>query len=155
MAFQIVLATNNSEPNRMVKNVTDVLTVSGTLKADTSIIDPVIMVECDITQVRNVNYMRINAFNRRYFVNNIRSLRNGLVEFSCHVDVLSTYADEILQNKGIVRKQENAWNLYLNDGTLRTYQYSNVVTKKFPNGFPTGVDLVMAIAGPSNLGGGA
>ena len=152
MAFQVVLATNNSEPNRMMKDVTDILTVTGTLKADTSIIDPVILIECDLTQVRNVNYMRITAFNRRYFVTNIRSMRNGLVEFSCHVDVLSTYANEILQNKGIVRKQENDWNLYLNDGTLRTYQYSKVVTKKFPNGFPVGVDLVMAIAGPSNLG---
>lgn len=148
MAFDIVLQRNNSENNRVTKDISDIISVSGVLKAETSIIDPVIMIECDLASVTSCNYMSISAFGRSYFVNNIRSIRAGLVEFSCHVDVLSTYAEAIKTNRAIIRKQENNWNLYLNDGTLKVYQNPNVLTRKFPSGFTT-QEFVLAVAGTS------
>lgn len=146
MAFNITLQRNNSERNRLTKDITDIITVSGELKTETSIIDPVIMIECDLSTVTGCNYMSIPAFGRYYFVNNIRSIRTGLVEFSCHVDVLSTFAAEIRENTAIVRKQENNWNLYLNDGSFKVYQNPNVLTKAFPSGFTT-QEFVLAVAG--------
>ena len=146
MAFDIVLQRNNSERNRVTKDISEILTVSGELKAETSIIDPVIMIECDLSSVIGCNYMSIPTFGRSYFVNNIRSIRTGLVEFSCHVDVLSSFAAEIRGNIAIVRRQENNWNLYLNDGTFKVYQNPNVLTKAFPSGFTT-QEFVLAIAG--------
>ena len=146
MAFDIVLQRNNSERNKVTKDVSDLLTVSGKLKTETSIIDPVIMIECDLSAVTGCNYMTIQTFGRSYFVNNIRSIRTGLVEFSCHVDVLSSFADEIRGNIAIVRKQENKWNLYLNDGSFKIYQNPNVLTKAFPSGFTT-QEFVLAVAG--------
>ena len=77
---------------------------------------------------------------------NIRSIRNGLVEFSCHVDVLSSFATDIRNNIGVVKRQENKWNLYLNDGSFKVYQNPNVLTKAFPSGFTT-QELVLAVAG--------
>ena len=146
MAFNIVLQKNNSENNRVTKSVVTILTVSGVLKEETSIIDPVIKIECDLAAVTGCNYLSIPAFGRSYFVNNIRSVRSGLVEFSCHVDVLSSFADGIRSNNAIVRRQENKWNLYLNDGTFKVYQNPNVLTKAFPSGFTT-QEFVLAIAG--------
>ena len=146
MAFNIVLQRNNSEQNKLTKEITDIITVSGELKTETSIIDPVIMIECDLASVTGCNYMSIPAFGRSYFVNNIRSIRSGLVEFSCHVDVLSSFASEIRGNTAIVRKQENNWNLYLNDGSFKVYQNPNVLTKAFPSGFTT-QEFVLAVAG--------
>lgn len=146
MAFDIVLQRNNSELNKVTKDVSDLLTVSGKLKTETSIIDPVIMIECDLSAVTGCNYMTIQTFGRSYFVNNIRSIRTGLVEFSCHVDVLSSFADEIRGNIAIVRKQENKWNLYLNDGSFKIYQNPIVLTKAFPSGFTT-QEFVLAVAG--------
>ena len=146
MAFDIVLQQNNSERNRLTKEISDLFTVSGELKTETSIIDPVIMIECDLSDVTRCNYMTIPTFGRSYFVNNIRSIRTGLVEFSCHVDVLSSFADEIRANTAIVRKQENNWNLYLNDGSFKVYQNPNVLTKAFPSGFTT-QEFVLAVAG--------
>lgn len=146
MSFNISLQTNNSERNRLTKNVQTIMTVSGVLKEETSIIDPVIKIECDLALVTGCNYLSIPAFGRSYFVNNIRSVRNGVVEFSCHVDVLSTYADQIKSNTAIVRRQENEWNLYLNDGTFKVYQNPNVLTRAFPSGFTT-QEFVLAIAG--------
>ena len=146
MAFNITLQRNNSERERVTKDVSNLLTVSGVLKSETSIIDPVIMIECDLNAVVNCNYMTIPAFGRSYFVNNIRSIRNGLVEFSCHVDVLSSFASQIRANTAIIRKQENDWNLYLNDGSFKVYQNPNVLTRAFPSGFTT-QEFVLAVAG--------
>lgn len=146
MAFDINIQRNNSEKNRVTKNISNVMTVSGVLKEDTSIIDPVIKIECDLSQVRMCNYLTIPAFGRSYFVNNIRSVRNGLVEFACHVDVLSSFASGIKSNSAIIKRQENDWNLYLNDGSFKIYQNPNVLTKAFPSGFTT-QEFVLAVAG--------
>lgn len=148
MPFNIVLQRNNSESNRVTKDIADVLTVSGVLKSETSIIDPIIMIECDLSAITTCNYLTISAFNRSYFINNIRSIRAGLVEFSCHVDVLSSFAEQIKVNNAIIRRQENSWNLYLNDGSFKVYQNPNVLTKLFPNGF-TSQEFVLAVAGGS------
>lgn len=146
MAFNIVLQTNNSEPNRVTKQVSNIMTVSGVLKEDTSIIDPIIKIECNLSSVTGCNYLSIPSFGRSYFVNNIKSIRHGLVEFSCHVDVLSSFASEIRGSTAIIRRQENAWNLYLNDGTFKVYQNPIVLTKAFPSGF-SAQEFVLAVAG--------
>lgn len=146
MAFNIILQRNNSELNKVTKSIDNIMTVSGTLKEETSIIDPIIKIECNIADVKGCNYISVPEFGRSYFVNNIRSIRNGLVEFSCHVDVLSTYAEQIKNNTGIIKRQENEWNLYLNDGSFKVYQNPNVLTKAFPSGFTT-QEFVLAVAG--------
>lgn len=146
MAFNIILQRNNSELNKVTKSVENIMTLSGTLKEETSIIDPIIKIECDLSTVTECNYLSIPAFGRSYFVNNIRSVRNGLVEFSCHVDVLSSFSDGIRSNSAIVKRQENSWNLYLNDGSFKVYQNPMVLTKAFPSGFTT-QEFVLAVAG--------
>lgn len=146
MAFDILLQINKSEREKLTKELETIKTVSGVLKSDTSIIDPIIMIECNLKDVVNCNYMTISTFNRSYFVNNIKSIRNGLVEFSCHCDVLSSFANQIRENSAIVKRQENKWNLYLNDGSFKVYQNPNVLTKAFPSGFTT-QEFVLAVAG--------
>lgn len=146
MSFSITLMQNTSPVNKIGKNLSSQLEVVGDLRSETSIIDPVITIECDLADLTNCNYMYVPEFNRYYFVNNIRSIRNGLVEFSCHVDVLETYKDQIRANSAIIKRQENNWNLYLNDGTFKVYQNPIVITKEFPNGFNS-QEFVLAVAG--------
>lgn len=146
MSFQIKLGRNKSEENRLTKSVKTIDTVTGVLKDGTSILRPVILMQCDLSDVKKVNYMEIPAFGRKYFVTNIESVRQGLVAISGRVDVLSTYDASIRNNTGIIRRQEKTWNLYLNDGVLRSYQNPKVLTKKFPSGFST-MEFVLAVAG--------
>lgn len=144
--FDITLQINNSEKNRLNKSITDIVTLTGTLRAETSIIDPVIVVEGDLSSFVNCNYMTITSFNRKYFVNNIRSIRNDLFEITAHVDVLTTYAPHIRENSAIIARQEKKWNLYLNDGVFKTYQNPFIVTKAFPSGF-TEQHFIFSVAG--------
>lgn len=146
MSFSIQLLRNNSERNRLSKSLSSITTVTGTLKSSTSIMNPVIQIECELTDVTNCNYMYIPTFNRYYFVDDITSITSDIVQFTGHVDVLTTYADQIRSNNAIVKRQENRWNLYLDDGSFKVYQNPMVLTKAFPQGFTT-QEFVLAVAG--------
>ena len=150
MAFNIVLQSTTSEKNRMDKTITDIATYSGTLRADTSIVDRVFLVECDLANVVHANYLTVQAFGRSYFINNIRSMRAGLVEFTCHCDVLSSFKTQIRQNHAIMHRSERNWNLYLNDGSLKmTQRPEKIVTEHFSNelAFVNHFSYVLVLAG--------
>ena len=142
----IQLFYNSSENNKVDKSLTLVRQIEGNLKNQTSLIDPVIMIEGSADVMTGFNYMYIPDFKRFYFVNNVVNLRTNLFQINAHVDVLSTYKNEIRGNRAIVRKQEKAWNLYLDDGTFRTYQNRKIVLKQFPAGF-SGHSYVLLISG--------
>lgn len=144
--FDIVFQKNLSETMRLDKNLITITTLSGVLKERSSIVNPTLLVECDIATLSQANYLTIATFGRAYFINEIASVRNSLVEVSCRVDVLSSFKNEIRGNSGIVRRQENEWNLYLNDGVLEVYQNPHVTTHVFPTGF-SGQSYVLALAG--------
>ena len=148
MAFLIKLQTNNSEDNKLDKNLTDIDTLSGVLRDGSSIIDPVILVDADLSDLIACNYMTIESFGRSYFVRNITSVRAGLVELRAHVDVLSSFADELAECTGIVRKNEMNYNTYLDDGTFHAYANPIIEVKKFSGGFPLlERDFVLIVAG--------
>lgn len=146
MSFTITMYKNNSESNRMTKNLTSAVSVTGTLRQSTSIIDPVIQVRGNIESVVNHNYLHIPKFNRYYFINNITSIRDDLYEISCHVDVLMSHKNGILNEWCIVARQSNNYSLYLNDTFMKTYNYDILSARKFPQSF-TGSSLVLAVAG--------
>ena len=146
MAFSIHLMRNNSPKEKLDKDLTILSTVNGNLKTSTSIISPVIMIEGNLSNFTDCNYMYIPEFDRFYFVNDITSVNSDVIEFSCHVDVLTTYRDQIRRNHAIVKRQENSWNLYLNDGSFKVYQNPMVLTRAFPSGFSS-QEFVLAVAG--------
>lgn len=144
--FNITLYRNYSEKNRVGKNLEEVVTLSGTLKDECSIIDPVIIIEADPVQIGGTNYLYIPVFGRYYFIQNFVIVRTNLIRLECHVDVLESFADGIKACSAIISKQENLWNLYINDGTFKTYQNPMVLTKPFPQGFGTW-EFVLGVAG--------
>lgn len=144
--FDIILMQMLDEKNKVSKNPTAVATYTGTLKEASSIIDPVVTVQGDVSGAVKCNYLSIPKFGRFYFITNIRSLAENLFEISAHVDVLYSFKDDILKNSAIVRRQEHKWNLYLNDGAFRTYQNPEIATQVFPNSF-VGESFVLAVAG--------
>ena len=144
--FQIVLQNNKSEDNKMDKETTTLATLNGVLKENTSIINPIFIIESNLTSLVNCNYLSIPVFGRKYFIRDIISVNGKFVEISCHVDVLSSFANSLKQCTGIIQRQENKWNLYLNDGSFKVYQNPKVLCKSFPNGFTT-QQLILAVAG--------
>ena len=137
---------NSSENNKLEKSISQQFSLSGNLRSECSITDPIILIQADAGTFAGINYMYIPTFERYYFINDVRSVRNGFVEINAHVDVLMSFADGIKNCSGIVKRQANKWNLYLNDGSLKCYQNPMILTKAFPSGFTT-QEFVLAVAG--------
>lgn len=147
MSFTVILQTNKSEDIKANKDITTITEMVGDLKEETSIYDPSILVSCSHDTASACNYLTIPEFKRSYFLVKPPTLiRNGLYRFDCHVDVLSSFLEELKNCESIVTKQSNRWNLYLDDGSIHTYQNPIVTTKNFPNGFST-PEFVLAVSG--------
>lgn len=145
MAFDIVLMNNQQELNKITKTPTTVMTLNGTLREQTDIVDPQINVEYSGALV-NVNYMYISEFNRYYFITKIESVRTGLWRIYGHCDVLKTYSEGILGTPCVVARSETRYNLFLNDSAFKAYSNPRLQLAKFPNKF-TGESYVLIMKG--------
>lgn len=146
MSFNVLLQKNMSENNRLDKEIQNLFNFSGTLKNESSIIDPTILIEISADSLKECNYMTISTFGRSYFVTNIKSIRSNLTEITAHCDVISSFKSELKECEGIVLRQEKTFNTYLDDGSFKLYQNPKIVTKNFPNGFNT-MQLILTVAG--------
>lgn len=144
MAFEIDIGWTESAANVVDKDFTRINNPMGTLKKGTSIIDPVIVVQCDNNDAwrKSCNYAHIEEFGRWYYITNIVYVDGtlptsnypspyGMIEFHMHVDVLKTYAAAIREQTAIVARQENLYNLMLDDGVFMVYQNPKIQTKTF------------------------
>ena len=146
MGFNVKFQTNSSEDNRVDKTLTDIFNKVCVLKNDTEIVNPTLVINTNISAMKNVNYFTINELGRSYFVKSIKSIRNGVVEVVGHCDVLSSNKAALRSNTAIISRNESKYNLYLDDGTFRTYSNPHILTRKFPQGF-SNCEFVLAVAG--------
>lgn len=146
----VTLYTNTSETIALDKELTQLAEVTGTLREGCSLENPVITFTGIDDYLSSVNYAYIPSFNRYYFLASPpESERNGVWILSFHVDVLTTYATQIRENQGIIQRQENDYDLLLNDGIIKTEQVPRIGQYPFPAGFDT-LDFVLALAGQSS-----
>ena len=145
MSFVVDIMTCTDETHVIRKSPSSLVELNGTLREECSLIDPIITFEYSSIPY-NANYLHIPIFNRYYFIREIESIRNNLWRVKAHCDVLFTYSDYILQQTAIIARQENEWNLYLNDSMFKAYQNPMVQVKYFPSGFTT-QEFVLAMAG--------
>lgn len=118
------------------------------LKEDTSIINPVLRLSAvNMETISKCNYCYIPQFKRYYFINSIELSIGAIVEIECSVDVLNTYKNEILNSDCVIARNENLYNVYLDDEKFKTYNYNRVQTKTFSNGFSDTVNMVLCVSG--------
>ena len=140
-----------AENNRVDK--TDFLSsefnMEGSLREESSVIDPVILIEKTNPAIQNYNYMYIPEFGRWYYINDIISVNTKLWEIHAHVDVLYTWGADIRKSKCIIDKTADATdaNLYLDDGSfvMDSHKYNTVIP--FTSGFDSSGSYVLICAG--------
>ena len=150
MSFDITLMKNNSDINVVSKSIETLSTVTGTLREECSILFPVIKIQGNVPTT--CNYFYIAEFGRYYYMTDIISYRNDLFELHGKVDVLKTYESQIRASTGILSRQENKYNLYLDDGAFLVYSNTKFEIKNFPSGFST-FEFVLAVAGSEDSAG--
>ena len=148
--FTVQLYTNASEYDHVDKTLTQIGTdLTCTARGECSILYPEIEIAVDSIPAA-ANYMYIADFGRYYFIDEIVSVRTGLVRIRGTVDPLTSFATQLRQCSGIVHRAESpeAYNTYLDDGAFRAYANPTIRTLEFPNGFTTW-EYLLAIAGGS------
>lgn len=151
MSFPIVFMFNNEPMNKISKTPVEKFTLTGELRDESSIVDPVILIEKD--NPIEANYAYIAEFNRYYYIKDITAVRTGLWRITMHTDVLKTFSEGILNSPCIVAKSSSRFNLYLNDSDYKCEQCDIVLTKKFPTGFNLANSMfVAAILGDKEAG---
>ena len=148
---QITLYKNNSEDYALTKSLSTQLTLSNCVfKEDSSVENPNIVISTS-TDITECNYMYIEDLHRYYFIREIGVVRAGVYYIRGHVDVLSTYASEIKACNAIISRQENLYNMYLDDPEFKTLNKSEVVTKRFSSGgFTKNMSYILVVAGGGN-----
>lgn len=145
--MEIKLFKTLSPRKKLVKELTDGITLAGTLRGQSSVMSPSLQIQ-DISVI-GYNYCYIPDFGRYYYINEINALRTNLFELSLGIDVLMTYASEIRGNHAIVDKVENfgvAFN-YINDGSWINTNRTEQSVINFANGFNDNGEFILITAG--------
>lgn len=141
------IADDRRKVQKTLNDSTLVKTATGDIKSDCSVMDPIIEMSIDVALLQ-CNYMYIEDFGRYYHITNIETGAQRLFVHA-HVDVLQTYAQQILQLDCIIARQEseNKSNLYLNDGMWRNLQIKRYMTFGFPKQLDSTGSFVIAVGG--------
>lgn len=147
MSISISFGSTTSEKRQLDKTVSYSVNLTGTLRNETGVVNPTIIIEANVSTLAACNYMYIPSFGRYYFITEIRSITDDLCEVSGHCDVLSTYKTGIRTNSAIISRsaQQGNWNLYLKDPMLKVNSKSEIITKTGWASFPKNQFSLMMI----------
>lgn len=136
--MNVSVGTCDSEKRALDKDFSSVLSVSGTLRNQSNVVNPSIELNCPVGQIATCNYMVIPEFGRKYYITDMTSLGENLTLVSGHCDVLATYATGIRQNTAIVARSatEGNWNLFLTDNKIKLNNRKKIIVKKGFTAFP-------------------
>lgn len=141
---------NHSDRNVLNKNISDppIFVVNGNIKQPTDLIRPTVIIS---SQGNNdwdrCNYLYIRNFHRYYFVKSKVWDTYGNITIECEVDPLMSHKDEIKQLSVIAKRSSNTYNMYQFDPEIPQYENRVVATQKFPYGFGSGEQIILAVNG--------
>lgn len=128
--FNIIFYVNKSKNNVVNKNIVNPITLVGTLKNQSSIFNPTIIIKNNeniLTQ--NYNYIFIEKFNRFYYITDITVLLPN-IEITTKCDVLESFKADFLNSQQIIGRQETQFNLYLEDDKIQAQKNKFLTIKK-------------------------
>lgn len=142
----IELYNNASDEEHLVKSITLADTLTGSLRGPADIMQPDILIDGSGSLDPTINYARIIDWGRYYYIRSKESYRTGGTILHLEGDPCMTFANNIKALSGIIKRQENDWNLYINDGSFITYANDKYYAKNFPSGL-SGASYILVTAG--------
>lgn len=144
--MQIILYKNISESNKIGKTLVDGTAILGDLKDETSVTNPVILIESD--NPTQFNYAHIPIFGRYYFITDIVCVRSNLWRITLRVDVLESFKSEILQAPAIIHNSTVIGaDPYMTGDVWISKVKENTNIINFPYGLPETGEFILITAG--------
>ena len=133
--FECTLYKTKAEKTALTKVMeTGWKAYEGVLINNSNVVDPSIKLHVGADVIAKYNYMVIDDFGRKYFITDITALTTDTCMVTGHVDVLSTYAEDIRSNSGVVGRSANLAHRYMNDDMIKVDSRPHIVTQSFKNG---------------------
>lgn len=144
--MEIVLYQNSSERQAVNKTISNGITLTGSLRNETSVINPQILVE--ITNPSQYNYAYIPEFGRYYFINNMVSYRTNLWRIDMAVDVLMSFKTQILALPVIIADSTNPdQESYMSGDVWATTVKNKTDVLNFPSGLLETGEYILITSG--------
>ena len=145
--MEIKLYYNSSDNRCINKELKNEFSILGTLREETSVINPEITITS--TTILRYNYCYIPSLKRYYYINNIISIKNNVWKLIMEVDPLMSFKNDILSLKVVVSKQSSIDNgdEYIDDGSLVTDNLMFKTVYNFANGFNNNSEYILITAG--------
>lgn len=141
------MGTCTDEPIKINKSPSLGASYEGMLRDDSSVLTPSIMVEAD-SSIVNYNYAYIPDFGRYYYVRDIVTFRQNLWIVSLEVDVLKTYASEIMGVHVILSDtQVTGKEQYMSGGPWKTLVKDKTDIISFSSGLNSTGEYILITAG--------
>ena len=110
----VTLYSSNEEVKSFPKSLSNGVDLAGNLRDECDIINPVISI-VGMKPNDTFNYCHIPEFSRYYFITDKKVITTSVVEISLHEDVLQTWSQYILQQEGVVLRNEFEYDSMLTD----------------------------------------
>lgn len=146
--MNITLYVNNSERQAISKNLSDGVTLTGSLRNESSVINPTILIET--TNPSSYNYAYIPEFGRYYFITDMVSVRTNLWRISMSVDVLMSFQNQILNLDVIVSDLsigEEKDSTYIEGEQWKATVKTKTDVITFPNGLLDNGEYILITSG--------
>lgn len=152
MAVTIDLMNNASKDIVLNKSLSTIASLSGDFRATVDALRPTIIVDGAVAS--NVNYAYIADFGRYYYVTDRQELTKDLTELSLYTDVLQSFATQLANASGIVKRNQNNYDMYLEDNKIPISARKAVAIKRFNGTSPfgaTGRSISMTVFGGNRM----
>lgn len=144
--MEIVLYITGSEKHAIYKNLQNGIEFIGSLRGESSVINPVVLIEME--NPSQYNYCFIPEFDRYYFITDITSVRTGLWRISCSVDVLMSFQSQILNLDVIVSDETSPdKETYMNGEQWKSTVKTKTDVINFPNGLLDSGEYILITSG--------
>lgn len=144
--MKIQLCINHSENNRIKKQITTGETLSGNLRNESNIVNPVILVST--SNPAGYNYAYIPEWKRYYYIKDITSVRTGIWKLQLQSDPLMSFSSQILVCSGILEETTNTGKSnYLRGRNWVALEKSKTDIVTFPAGLNDNGEFILITAG--------
>lgn len=144
--MEIKLYSTISESNKINKDLKLIESLTGSLRDELSVINPELLI--NVSNFPTANYCFIKDFNRYYFINEVKSVKNGLWRIKCQVDVLTSYSSFLKTLPVIISDTElTGADNYLPSEVWKTKVKDTTEIKTFPNGLNENGEFILITAG--------
>lgn len=150
--MDIQLFKNNTPPPHMGRSLTPVaaFAIPDNVIEKMDLLNPVLTFKnSDFPNIATANYCHLGApFNRFYFMGTATAGEDGLTRIPCHVDVLYTYRQNILNADCIAERSSSSYSEYLQDEYIKIEQGYTYNVSKFNYSFDSSLgDYILHASG--------